>query len=74
MDVQRQDGSFDCGLFAVAFATALANGIEPGKLKFKQDSCTGVGELRMFPAIRQDVQATERSTDFIELFLQLQNA
>ena len=52
----------------MAFATALANGIEPGKLNFKQDSCTGVGELRMFPATRQDVQATERSTDFIKLF------
>ena len=48
----------------MAFATALANGIEPGKLNFKQDSCTGVGELRMFPATRQDVQATERSADF----------
>ena len=41
MDVQRQEGTFECRLFAVAF-TALANGIKPGKLKFKQDSCTGV--------------------------------
>ena len=38
MDVQRQEGTLDCRLFAVAF-TALANGIKPGKLKFKQDSC-----------------------------------
>ena len=37
MDVQCQEGTCDCGLFAVAFATALANGIEPGKLKFKHE-------------------------------------
>ena len=54
---------------------ALANGIEPGKLKFKQDAmrnhlyrCFNKGELRMFPATRRDVQATVRSTDFIEQF------
>ena len=29
MNVQLQNRSCDCGLFAVAFATALANGVQP---------------------------------------------
>ena len=50
-------------------------GIEPGKLKFKQNAmrnhlyrCFNKVELRMFPATSLDVQATVRSTDFFELF------
>ena len=31
IDVQMQDGFADCGVFAIAFATALANGEQPGK-------------------------------------------
>ena len=30
MDVEKQAGGCDCGLFAIAFATALANGKQPG--------------------------------------------
>ena len=30
MDVQKQAGGSDCGLFAIAFATALVNGKQPG--------------------------------------------
>ena len=30
MDIQKQAGGSDCGLFAIAFATALANGKQPG--------------------------------------------
>ena len=37
MDVQMQSGGYDCGLFAIAFATALANGIPPGRCTFKQE-------------------------------------
>ena len=38
MNVQLQAGGCDCGLFAIAFATALANGIQPGECSFKQDA------------------------------------
>ena len=31
MNVQMQAGGYDCGLFAVAFATALAFGEPPGQ-------------------------------------------
>ena len=34
MDVQKQSGGYDCGVFAIAFATALAHGINPGKYLF----------------------------------------
>ena len=30
MDVQKQVGGSDCGRFAIAFATALVNGKQPG--------------------------------------------
>ena len=36
VDVMRQAGRSDCGLFAIAFATALASGTDPGKLYFDQ--------------------------------------
>ena len=36
MDTQMQCGSTDCGIFAIAFAVALANGEQPGGLHFEQ--------------------------------------
>ena len=36
VDVQKQSGTYDCGLFAVAFATCLAIGVHPGSFTFKQ--------------------------------------
>ena len=52
MNVQRQEGGSDCGLFAIAFATALVNGIQPAQLNFHQDAmrrhlynCLEKGEL-----------------------------
>ena len=33
MDVQMQAGGSDCRLFAIAFATAIVNGIPPGKMR-----------------------------------------
>ena len=36
VDVQKQSGEYDCGLFALAFATALVNGISPGRYLYDQ--------------------------------------
>ena len=36
MDTQMQSSSNDCGIFAIAFATALANGEHPGAYQFDQ--------------------------------------
>ena len=32
MDVQKQAGGSNCGLFAIAFATTLINGKQPGSI------------------------------------------
>ena len=75
IDVQRQKGTCDCGLFAVAFATALANGIQPERLEFEQDRmrkhlyrCFNQDALSMFPASRREPQATVQSTDIKEIY------
>ncbi|KAL5493490.1 hypothetical protein EMCRGX_G014680 [Ephydatia muelleri] len=36
IDVQMQQGCDDCGLFAIAFATSLARGEQPGSFFYKQ--------------------------------------
>ena len=36
MDVQMQQGCDDCGLFAIAFATSLARGEQPGSFFYEQ--------------------------------------
>ena len=36
MDMQIQAGTCDCGLFAIATATALLSGVQPGACTFKQ--------------------------------------
>ena len=35
---QKQRGGTDCGLFAIAFATAIAFGLNPSKLKLRQEA------------------------------------
>ena len=55
VDVQRQVGSSDCGLFAIAFATSLCSGLDPHTLKYDQSkmrsnflSCVESGCLSPF--------------------------
>ena len=36
VNVQRQVGSSDCGLFAIAFATSFCSGLDPHTLKYDQ--------------------------------------
>lgn len=57
VDVQVQKRKYDCGLFAVAFATALLHGKQPGNFKFQQslmrkhlDKCITSGNMSDFPA------------------------
>ena len=75
MDVQLQTGGCDCGLFSIAFATALANGVQPGECIFKQKEmrrhlykCPSRGELSMFPLVKKNAAASVKSEDYIELF------
>ena len=81
MNVQRQgaeqaQGGSDCGIFAIAFATALVNGIQPAQLNFHQDAmrkhlynCLEKGELTMFPLGKKTRRVKPiTSVDFIELY------
>ena len=54
--MQRQGGGDDCGLFAIAIATALAFGVDPAELTFQQDTmrarvlkCFEEGLMTLFP-------------------------
>ena len=54
--MQKQEGSKDCGLFSIAVATAVADGKDPSKLRFKQaemrkhlTACFKDRELKLFP-------------------------
>jgi len=56
VDVQMQAGTYDCGLFAIAFATALVFGFSPGQYLFEQRSmrkhlwnCLRSQKILMFP-------------------------
>lgn len=56
IDVQMQEGYSDCGVLAIAFATALAYGKQPGRCFFQQDAmrahlmkCLHEQSITMFP-------------------------
>ena len=60
IDVQMQDGSADCGLFAVAFAATLASGGQPGGSSYCQANmrphlanCLEKNALTPFPVKRK---------------------
>ncbi|KZS01293.1 Uncharacterized protein APZ42_002096, partial [Daphnia magna] len=54
---QRQNNSYDCGVFAIAFATSLANGedptgmlYDPKQLRPHLNECMTSGKLTSFPS------------------------
>jgi hypothetical protein len=54
--VQRQYGSKDCGLFALAVCTAIVHGVDPSKIQFNQPqmrphliACYENNNLLLFP-------------------------
>ena len=60
VDVQRQSGGSDCGLFAIAFATALCGGLDPHIQNFEQSKmrehlkeCFVAHRLHCFPESRR---------------------
>lgn len=59
MNVQHQDGTSDCGLFALAFATAIYIGTDPTSVTFNQRqmrthylNCIQKGHIEQFPLSR----------------------
>ena len=76
MDTQKQCGQCDCGLFAVAFATALVFGEHPGTHFFDQQGmrrhlwkCLERRQMSMFPVkkIRRGTP-TVKTTEDVEVF------
>lgn len=64
---QRQGNGFDCGVFAIAFATSLANGQDPALLLYDPhelrnhlDNCITSGELSPFPSTLCRVKRTRK--------------
>ena len=60
MDVSIQSGLYDCGLFAIVCATALALGEKPQLFFFDQwnmrahlRQCFEDGKMKMFPVLRK---------------------
>ena len=55
VDVHKQNGHNDCGIFNIAYAVALCMGMHPGTLMFEQDlmrhliSCLQLFKFSTFP-------------------------
>ncbi len=69
-----QSGSNDCGLFAVAFATAIAFGEDPTNIFFDQETmrghlfkCYNNGFLSPFP-VRRNRVPTEATREIIDIY------
>lgn len=72
MNIQRQSGSNDCGLFAVANATLLSLGQNPGKYLVNQRlmrnhlyECFRGDKMRIFPWIKDRRDREKFREDFI---------
>ena len=73
--MQRQRGESDCGLFAVAVATSLLNGEDPGSKSYDQSVmrghlavCFHCEELAVFPAASSKCVNNDKKEETIEVF------
>lgn len=60
VNVQKQKGGSDCGLFAIAISTAISNGLNPSRIIFDQAAmrshlvtCLNNKKMTLFPTISQ---------------------
>ena len=75
MDVQMQSGSYDCALFAIAFATAIVFGKQPGFFLFDQSKmrqhlkkCLEQGSITMFPVKQMRRGTKVKTTEQIPVY------
>ena len=78
VDVQKQSGGYDCGLFAIAFATSLVYGVQPGNVRYAQTQqektsmpvFAKIERIRPFPALKtkRTPRADITTTDSIEVY------
>ena len=61
IDMVIQDGTADCGLFALASAAALANGEEPGSFVFDQEQMRphALKQKRQSPFLSRNVEGNK---------------
>ena len=66
VDVRKQSRHCNCGIFAIAFATAIVYGHNPGQYIFKQSTVRDCllqhienGKLTIFPIQKIGVQVTK---------------
>jgi hypothetical protein len=67
LECQKQEGGKDCGLFAIAYATAIGHGVDPTSVKLRQGAmrshlikCFEEENLSLFPST---LVATSESHD-----------
>ena len=77
IDVQQQRNTNDCGLFALAFATALCSGQEPRHLSFEAGAvqehllkCLDMEDTEPFPCVPVLKKKRKHKQDIIEVFCQ----
>ena len=69
-----QSGSYDCGLFAIAFATALAHGCNPGSydqqnMRQHLSRCLQNKKMEMFEKTRRTgMRKIIKTVDFLEVY------
>lgn len=76
MKVQKQNNSVDCGLYALAFATSLVNGINPEDETFSIEElrphllkCLQEGKMKQFPRESETTHKRVRATTTVKLNL-----
>ena len=72
-DVQQQPNAYDCGVYALAFATSLLHGQEPTKTRYVDPrshlaSCLTSGQMLPFPHESGDVDARPPATESLALY------
>ena len=79
MDTQMQSGSSDCGLFAVAFATAIVFGKQPGLFYFDQSQmrehlikCLEQQNITMFPIKKSRWRSKVKATEQVRVYCSCQ--
>ena len=75
MKTPKQGGATDCGLHAIAIATALAHGIDPCQQIFRQEDmrshfvdCVGKRKLELFP-VQKKQRVTNNVSSTVKLYL-----
>ena len=67
--VQQQQGTVDCGLFAIAYIVSLATGKDPARIKFKQQcmrsffvDCIKKRHIDTFPTVKEIARVARPDT------------